>query len=106
MEAEPPELGWEDEDSAGGTAGPDVENFSDTVKNGDVYYRQDSVTVNQGIAGKTAEQLVAGEIHLIEHGFETVGASSDIASSLTMDHIGLLDFHTAVISSCLFTLHV
>ena len=35
------------------------------------------------------------ESYAKEHGFETVGSSSDIGSGLTMDRPGLLDFHAA-----------
>ena len=35
------------------------------------------------------------ESYAKEQGFEIVDVSSDIGSSLTMDRLGLLDFHTA-----------
>ena len=46
-------------------------------------------------AAVLAAQRNGLEAYAKEHGFEIVGASSDMGSGLTMDRPGLLDFHMA-----------
>ena len=64
-EAEPPELDLEEGKAAIETlpASPDVKNFSYTIKNGDVYYRQNSIMVKQDL-GKATAQRVKGLLGL------------------------------------------
>ncbi len=77
-EAEPPELDLEEGKAAIETlpAGPDVKNFSYTIKNGDVYYRQNSIMVKQDL-GKATAQRVKGLLGLRDCVQKLIGQQLD-----------------------------
>ncbi len=77
-EAEPPELDLEEGKAAIETlpADPDVKNFSYTIKNGDVYYRQNSIMVKQDL-GKATAQRVKGLLGLRDCVQKLIGQQLD-----------------------------